>query len=183
MTSASPLMVHTVVNNLYIIIMGRDTSKPIPHKYRWLEFSFQICLRVIVAILPILAAFGIANLIYVLKYAGLMGFNICFFFPTALQWRSIEVCKSKFTQNCISVSGTHEKESLLKTAKDSSVSKQSLLSIKQVNGEGKRMRYMTPFSSKIFSHPVAVGLVGLVGVVFFLLTLASLAVHPEQSMC
>ena len=47
------------------------------------------------ALLPIFAAFGVSNLVTVLKFAGLFGFmNFCY--PAALQLRSIFVCKKEF---------------------------------------------------------------------------------------
>ena len=186
--SAYPLMIHTVVNNLYIIITGHDSSKPPSKKYKWFDFFLRIALRLIVAIFPILAAFGVANLVYVLKYAGLMGFNICFFFPTALQLRSVYVCRRRFAPSHISVSGKHsskeEHQSLLSTPNGIVASKeQSIVSMKRLEGKEKRLPYMTPYSSRIFSHPVAVVVVGTVGVFFFVLTLASLGVHPKTMTC
>lgn len=190
--SAYPLMVHTVVNNLYIIITGRDTSAKIPSK-RKLDFILRLVLRLIVGILPILAALGVANLVYVLKYAGLMGFNICFFFPTVLQWRSMSVCKRKFAPSHISVSGSHtkdeEQKSLLPASSATSAiiftaGQHSLLSTKQlVAGKKDKSQYMTPYSSVVFSHPIAVILVGVVGGCLFILTVASLGVHPSKLSC
>lgn len=181
--SAYPLMTHTVVNNVYIIIVGRDTSIQPPSEKKWRDFILRISLRLVIAIIPILAAFGVANLVYVLKYAGLMGFNVCFFFPTMLQLRSIYVCQRTFAPNRISISdgGTlHEKEerqSLL------TVSSSAPLSVQRVKGKKQSSQYMTPFSSRVFSHPVAVVTVGVLGVCFFLLTLASLAVKPVKVTC
>lgn len=185
-------MVHTVVNNIYIIITNRDTSKPSKEKYKWADFALRISLRLIVAVVPVLAAFGVANLVYVLKYAGLMGFFICFFFPTVLQLRSVYVCKQRFAPSHISVSGSHdpeEQQSLLSTGNGAttngiSTSKgQPIVSLKRLEGKEKRLPYMTPYSSRVLSHPVAVVIVGLVGVVFFALTLASLGVHPAPLTC
>lgn len=195
--SAYPLMVHTVVNNLYIIIVGRDTSRPASGKYRWLDFALRISLRLIVAVVPILAAMGVANLIYVLKYAGLMGFCICFFFPTVLQFRSIIVCRKAFMPSQISIAGdntasggSEEKRSLLSSLAPNRVGrgeisthKHSLRSTVQLRGEERRSTYMTPYSSRCSSHLVVVGLVGGVGFCLFVLALASLAVHPRKRAC
>lgn len=187
--SAYPLMVHTVVNNFYIILVGHDTSKPSSNNYRWLDFVMQLTLRIVVAIVPILAALGVANLVYVLKYAGLMGFNICFFFPTILQLRSIYVCKRKFAPSHISISGSHyneEHQSLLSSTGNGALiatHKQSLVSMKELRGKEKLLQYMTPYSSRLFSHPVVVVVVGVIGVCLFMLTLASLGVHPIPMEC
>jgi hypothetical protein len=183
--SAYPLMVHTVVNNLYLIIMGRDSSKPPLRKNRQLDFILRISLRLMVAILPILLAFGVANLVYVLKYAGLLGFNICFFFPTLLQLRSMYVCKRKFTPNHISLSGSHsdeeEQQSLLSAPQG--VGTSTLLSTKHMEGKMGHQRYTTPYSITCLSHPVTVVIVGAIGVCWFCLTLASLGVHPTEVSC
>lgn len=189
--SAYPLMVHTVVNNFYIIIVGRDSSKPTSGRYRWLDFALRITLRLIVAIVPILASMGVANLIYVLKYAGLMGFFICFFFPTILQTRSIYVCKRVFVPSQISLSGSHsnaEKQSLLSSlepneAAEISSLKHSLLSAKKLKGKERLFTYMTPYSNRCCSHWLVILLVGVLGGCLFVLALASLGVHPDRRVC
>ena len=43
--------------------------------------------------------------------------------------------------------------------------------------------YQTPYSSRFLSHPVVVCVIGGVGVVLFLLGVASLGVHPEPIFC
>ena len=179
--SAYPLMVHTIVNNFYILVMGRDTSKAPTHEHRWLDLFLRMLFRFFAAVIPILAAFGVANLVYVLKYAGLIGFNICFFFPTLLQMRSIYVCRKAFEPSFITVSGskggTEEKQSLL------SVQGTGTLFGKQENKIEKEGLYMTPFSSCLLSHPAAVVVVGLLGFFFFVLTLVGLGVHPTKVSC
>ena len=176
--SAYPLLVHTIVNNLYIIIVGHDTSKTSTYKYKWLDFLLRITLQFFAALLPILAAFAVANLFYVLKYAGLMGFNICFLFPTILQFRSIYVCRRCFSTHSISISGTRspeeEKQSLLR------VQEGTLFQDKKTD---ERAQYMTPFSSRIFSHPVAVVIVGLLGFCLFVLAIVSLGVYSDKVIC
>lgn len=163
--------------------MGHDTSKAPPSKYKWLDFILKTLFRFFAAVVPILAAFGVANLVYVLKYAGLMGFNICFFFPTILQLRSIYVCRAKFQPSYINVSGGSR---LIKNSEE----KQSLLTVQNAgtlfgkrDGKSGSELYMTPFSSCIFSSPVAVVIVGVLGFCLFILTLVSLGVHPDKVEC
>ena len=93
--SVYPLVVMTMVNNLYTVIFGKDSSE----QCDWLHFAILVGMRLGGSILPILAAMGISNLHYILNYAGLVGFSICFFFPTALQLGSQWVCKKTFTEN------------------------------------------------------------------------------------
>lgn len=92
--SSYPLMNHVISNNLYSLITGQDSSKE--PKYRF-DKLLKVSLRSTATLLPILAAFGVANLIYIFKYAGLVGF-LNLFFPTLLQLRSIYVCKNKFSK-------------------------------------------------------------------------------------
>lgn len=189
--SAYPLNIHCAVNNLYMIVTGRDTSKKPKWKYDWLLRFF---LRLIAAVLPLIAAFGVANLIYVLKYAGLFGFGICFFFPTILQLRSIYVCTKKFAGVHVSLSGSHDTKSQdgrspspePKGAIGDHVinqEKSPLLSIQELEGKDKRLLYMTPYSNAVLSHPIFVGVVGIVGVVLFVLSAVSLFVEPHKITC
>lgn len=183
--SAYPLITHTVVNNFYILITGHDTSrKP---KFRF-DFLLRLFLRFIVALLPILAAFGVANLIYVLKYTGLVGF-MCFLFPFSLQVRSIYMCKKEFSKVHISLSGSHSLEknggSNGEQRKKGTISPQleeqhSSLLAKDVKGEEKGVLHMTPYS---ISHPISVYFVGVVGSVLFLLAFTSLLLHPKKLTC
>ena len=181
--SAFPLCVHTIVNNVYLIFTGRDTSKKPKINY-WLDFLLRLGLRFAAALIPLLLAFGVSNLIYVLKYAGLIGFAICFGFPSALQLRSIYVCKNRFRSTHVDMAGGHTQETVDPSetkdeTKDDvsghmSQEKAPLLSIPQLEGKDERSLYMTPYSSRIFSHPIAVVVVMVIGLLLFLLTLVSL---------
>ena len=51
-----------------------------------------VAMRAVVAILPIVCSLFISNLVYILKYGGLVGFLTVFFFPLALQLASQYVC-------------------------------------------------------------------------------------------
>ena len=189
--SAYPLNTHCAVNNLYTIVTGRDTSKKPKWKYDWLLRFF---LRLAAAVLPLLAAFGVANLIYVLKYAGLFGFFICFFFPTILQLRSMYICTKKFAGVHVSLSGSHSKST--NDGRNSSPEPKGalgdrgidqemspLLSLQELEGKDKRSLYMTPYSNVVLSHPVFVSIVGLVGVVLFILAAVGLFVEPHKITC
>ena len=91
--SVYPLNVHPMVNNIYTVVLGHDTSKsPRNIRYRLL----LLMLRFLVALIPILLAFGISNLVTVAQFTGLFAFLVIFFFPTVLQLQSIRVCKRRF---------------------------------------------------------------------------------------
>ena len=179
--SAYPLVVHTIVNNVYTVLMGQDTTEKPKYSY---DCAIRLIIKFIAAAVPIVAALFVSNLVYVLKYAGLIGFGMCFFFPTALQLQSQRVCKRLFSPLFLSAqqgtsymrqngdNGTTEKETA------------PLLSVqKDRDGFEGRAVYMTPYSSRILSHPVTVVILGSVGTVLFVLALAGLAVHPSSVTC
>ena len=193
--SAFPLVVHVIVNNLYSLITGNDTSQKPKYKYNRFDWFLRLGLRLIIAILPILAAFGMANLVYVLKYAGLFGF-ICLFFPFLLPMRSIYVCKkrfAKFSKCHISVSGSHpticgsgkqessDEEDETKGSISPGLEKEQE-SLLLADKDGKCL-YMTPYSHLLISHPIAVWIVGAVSLVVFLFAFSSLFVHPDKLTC
>ena len=169
--SAFPLTVHCMVNNIYTIITGRDTSE----KPRWrCDWLFRFILRFVAAVLPLLAALGIANLIYVLKYAGLFGFAIALFFPAILQLRSIYVCSKEFRQ------GSSELSAL--------VQRQNLTSVIEISGiinfrQSSRRLYVTPYSRGLLSHPMVVMVIICVGLLLFLLAIISLGIGPHTITC
>ena len=168
------------VNNLYILITGQDTSRKAKYRFDWLLRMF---LRFGVAVLPILAAFGMANLINILKYAGLIGF-MCYFFPTVLQLRSIHVCKKRFSSAFRAGSmemknSGEDKEASPELEKDQKLP----LLAKDMDSKEKRSLYMTPYSIRFISHPVCVWIVGGVGLVLFVLAVISLFVYPSSMEC
>ena len=198
-----------IVNNLYIFITGQDTSKEPKYRFDWF---LQVFLRFVNAILPVLAAFGVANLIYVLKYAGLVGF-MCFMFPFLLQIKSIYTCKQRFSMFHVSLSGSHStlqqepsgtrsrsgsrspvqqgstnngEDGKETEGKDTKV--QSLISpnlekrIFSFSDKDKAL-YTTPYSNILFSNPVVVWIVGFVGSGVFLLACLSLFLHPKKMTC
>lgn len=189
--SSFPLWTHVIVNNLYILITGQDTSKKPKYRFYW---YLKIFLRFIVALIPILGAFGVANIIYILKYSGLVGF-LCLLVPFLLQLRSIAVCKKKFSEFCATKPGSSsvvkrnsDRQSMRKN-EDYMEIKDEILSItdKEVKSllskKDDRSLYMTPYSYIIFSHPATVLLVGCSVVIMFIVGLASLFVEPEKLMC
>ena len=186
--SAYPLNIHCAVNNLYMIITGRDTSKKPKWKFDWL---LRLILRFIAALLPLFAALGVANLIYVLKYGGLIGFGICFFFPTILQLRSIFVCMKKFAGVHVSLSGSHTKSrgdrssspELKGAIGDHVINQEKSPLLSELEGKDKRHLYMTPYSSLVLSNPVFVVIVGVVGAALFVLTVVSLFIEPRKITC
>lgn len=188
--SAFPLTIHCIVNNIYIILTGRDTSEPPRWRYDWL---FRFFLRFVAALIPLLAALGIANLIYVLKYAGLVGFTIALFFPAVLQLRSIYICNQKFgpftshyavngnakvTEDTPLIQSGDEKP-LLKSDKCMMIELSGVLEFRRT----KRSSYMTPYSRGYLSHPVIVLVIVAIGFCLFILAVTSLGIGPQKLTC
>ncbi len=195
-----------MVNNIYTVITGNDTSKQPKWKYDWiLRFS----LRFVAAFLPLIAAFGIANLIYVLKYAGLVGFGVCFLYPTVLQLRSTFICIKRFSITNVQLSLTNSNSSTtskskteLKTGDSSELindkdakpesrgeedttrkMSQEKAPLLEEEPKNKRHLYMTPYSNRVLSHPVFVGIVAAVEVCLFILSLVGLFIQPQKLRC
>ena len=173
--SAYPLVVHVLVNNIYIIFTGRDTSEPGKWRLDWL---LRVVLRLLGSITPILAAMGMANLIYVITYGGLTGYIVCYFFPAILQLSSIRACKKKFS-TFLSPAPSSDlfPESNETTPLSASMKK------KKREGPYNNRSYMTPYSIPGLSHPWFVAFMTGVVVVIFGLIVASLFVTPAQQKC
>ena len=151
-----------MVNNMYTVIFRQDTSQD----HSWRSFFIRLSMKFLAALLPILVAMFISNLVQVLNYAGIIGFFICYLFPTLLQLRSQWVCNKTFkdcltrctlTSHVKTVQGG-EKTPLLETASNSSCWNSHL--------------YMTPYST-IFSYFPVVIFLGMIGVISFGVTIAS----------
>lgn len=150
----------------------------------------KLFIRLFTAIVPILAAFGVSNLVEILKYTGLSGFILSFIFPTLLQLQSIRVCKKTFLGKCtvqmassvtIADSSDHEYKGSDCTANAANAEVNHSLPDKK--SQNKSSLYMTPYSSRILSHPIAVSIIGVTGILLFLLSIASLFVNPDTLSC
>ena len=197
--SAYPLTVHAIMNNIYIIITGNDTSEKPKWRYDWLLRFF---LRFVGALLPIIAAYGVANLIYVLTYAGLVGFGVSFLFPTVLQLRSTFVCIKRFRNtsveniqlNSLPTRGTDESEWSDSTHTNGNgvenynpytnhVSREELPLLREKAKDNERHLYTTPYSNAVLSHPIFVGVMGVIFMCLFIVTCISLFLKPQQLTC
>ena len=161
--SAYPLGVFTLSNNLFVLFTGSDSTELTKHKYGKL---LLLALRLGTVLLPVMASLFIANLVYVVKYAGLLGLFICYFFPIILQLQSQYVCHKMFRKaysNISSLSGSEE---------------MPLLAGRHHKTDGLRWRertYYTPYSN-VFSHPFIMVVFGVVALVVCGLIIASLTV-------
>ena len=178
-----------------MVITGNDTSKKPKWRFDWiLRFS----LRFVTALLPLIAAMGMANLIYVLKYAGLVGFGVCFLFPTVLQLTSTFVCIKRFSSTNVQLSLAnhstaidealpHNASELINdknekpdsNSEETSQEKSPLLK----ENPAKRLLYMTPYSNVVLSHPIFVGIIGVIEACLFILSLVGLFIQPLKLVC
>ena len=196
--SAYPLTIHAMVNNIYIIITGHDTSEHPKWRFDWL---LRFLLRLTVATVPLAAAFVVSNLIFVLKYAGLLGFGVCFLYPTVLQLASTYVCIREFgdkaQRNRLSLrhSGGEESSELEQknrnAAKLSSVSeeakrthmKEEKSPLLEEKPEGSKRLYMTPYSNVVMSHPYFVIAMAVIEACLSVLAFAGAFVRPHLLTC
>ena len=166
-----------IVNNIYSVFFSRVTRK----RSKRGDQLLKPLIRLFAAVIPFAVAFGVSNLVSVLQYASLSGFLLSFIFPTALQLQSIRVCKKVFrgvhsVQAMFPTDGSTEKEErnmTLTTSADSST---------QDNKPwNESSLYMTPYSTRILSRPIAVIIIGAIGGSLFLLTIASLPADHIQA--
>lgn len=163
--SAYPLSVFAMSNNLFVVFTGLDTTELNKCKHGRL---LLVVLRLVTAIPPIVASLFIANLVYVVTYAGLLGLCICYLFPIILQLRSQYVCHKTFGEVFTRVSSFSV-----------TVSEElPLLAGRHHRTSGLRWRvktYYTPYSN-VFSHPIIVMMFGVVALVTCGLIIGSLTV-------
>ena len=178
----------TISSRLSVVV----TPLASPNTQQARDCILQYTIKFFSAILPIVAALFVSNLVYVLKYAGITGFFICFLFPTALQLRSIWVCSREFESRPVTVKmkvpplrggegGENEKTKKSEMARGGW--KKLTCGFRSLRKRLSLMfvSYQTPYSSRFLSHPLVVCLIGGIGVALFLLGVCSLAVHPTQS--
>ena len=133
----------------------------------------MLLIKLFAAIVPILIAFGVSNLVDVLVYSGLTGFILGFVFPAVLQLQSTRVCKKVFSVLLTEKTTSSSKDT------DSHTRAEVVCSLHDKKPKTQSSLYMTPYSTRILSHPVAVTILGSLGVIFFLVTIASLASEQE----
>ena len=188
--SAYPLVVHVLVNNIYIIITGRDTSEKGKWQFDWL---LRVILRLVGSISPLLASMGMANLIYIINYGGLTGYIVCYFFPAILQLASIHRCKMIFFSPSVStrnyVQQVDQKgtpvvpPSVRKGDQGTNTSSEDEGAPLLPNRWSRNHSYMTPYSIPGLSHPLFVAAMMVILVVMFVMIVVSIFVHADPMKC
>lgn len=171
--SAYPLVVLTIANNLYLIFTGKDADSD-KRRYAW---ALKLLLKFISAILPLISGLFIANLVNVLQFAGLLGFLVCYLFPTLFQLGSQYQCLRLFGNSTAGDNEDSETEDIAllqdanrKTNKD--LCRQWWLTY-------KNPVYWTSYSTP-FSHPIGVVVMATVAFMLFLLAIASIVLSIEE---
>ena len=147
--------------------------------------------------MPIVCSLFISNLVYILKYGGLVGFLTAFFIPLALQLASQYKCVKVFgkalpadtrgtplephvdTEMEVLKNGEEEGAELTEESGDESGREKPGKKGKPLPKKKAKPLYMTPYSFPILSHPVAVVITGLLGGATFVIALVSLAYSVE----
>lgn len=170
--SAYPLATICIANNIYMVITGRDTSEAGKWKYDWL---LRLSIRFFSSILPLALGFAAANLVFILTYAGQLGFVTYFLVPVVLQLRSIYVCKKTFSP----------RPSKPEISSGSVLLNDELESSPLVTNAEKQsgFTYMTPYSNVVCSHPIFVAIMGFFGLCFFVISILSIFIGPDKLTC
>ena len=167
-----------IANNIYSVFFRKDTGK----RTKRCDRLLKPLIRLFAAVVPLAVAFGVSNLVTVMQYTGLSGFILSFAFPTALQLQSIRVCKRVFRGVC-TVQTTFPTDVL--TEKDDSMKLstggQVVCSPQEKKPRNESSFYMTPYSTRILSHPIAVIIIGAIGRLLLLVTIGSLFFKPETT--
>ena len=171
------LNIQPIVNNIYSVFFRQDTRK----RTKRCDRLLKPLIRLFAAIIPLLVAFGVSNLVTALQYAGLTGFILSFIFPTALQLQSIRVCKRVFRGVCTAqtmfpTDVLTEKDDSMKLSTGGHI----VCSPQEKKPQNESSLYMTPYSTRILSHPIAVIIIGAIGGLLLLLTIGSLFFKPEK---
>ena len=177
--SAYGLNIHPLASNIYAVLTGNNTCKK---RHKRCEQLVKFVIRLFTAVIPISAAFGVSNLVHVLQYSMLSGFVLCLMFPTALQLQSIRVCKRTFRSTHTAFISTATGSRKYKNS-DGDAGTEVFHSSRDKKQWSESSLYMTPYSTRILSHPTAVLIIGAVGVLLFLVTIASLFVQPQPLEC
>ena len=179
------LNIQPIANNIYSVFFRQDAGKT---RSKRCDQLLKVLIRLFAAVVPLAVAFGVSNLVTVLQYAGLTGFLLSFIFPTALQLQSIRVCKRIFRGVCtaqtmfpIDVSTADDaKEKGKHDSMKLSTGGHIVCSQQEKKPRNESSLYMTPYSTRILSHPIAVIIIGAIGGLLLLLTIGSLFFKPEK---
>ena len=171
--SAYPLVVYFTSNNIFLVLMGKDTSQ----KSSTREWVILLLIKAIYGVLPLIMSLFVSNLVFILKYAGLVAFLTTCFFPAVLQLTSYRKCAKVFGHKHSEASkdSPPSNELEMDTVKTEEGAPLMESEKKEQPSPEEKAVYETPYSLPVLSHPLTVVVQLTVGVVFFVAASASIA--------
>ena len=185
-----------VADNVYLALFCRDISQ----EKGWKPTLMLLVLRLVISLVPLVMAMFVTNLVYVSKYAGLIGFFVSMACPVVLQLRSQWVCRERLasviaisteTTNHTDESGVEESMNVADQNDDNDVASQQTnpflkgSTIEKNNSFSIRkfltffwcfqhsVLYHTPYST-VLSYPLSVFFFSILLVILFLFAVSSL---------
>ena len=175
-SSIFPLHIHLIASNIYTVFFEPCSCR----KQKKCDWALKSLIKIFAAIIPISAAFFISNLVQVVQYGGLSGFVLGFIFPTALQLQSIRVCKRTFLNHDVVHTRFNADPTEKKIGMTVIAGAGVFHSSQDKKPQNESSLYMTPYSTQILSHPTAVLIIGAIGGLLFLLSVAGVFVQQFQ---
>ena len=183
--SSYPLAVLVMKDNLFMAITGQDsvtgTTPDEDTRLKKKQQVLRLVLSLCISILPLTGSFFVANLVDITRYAGLIGFAKCYFYPALLQLKSQYDCNKVFFEAV--------KQAQLEATKpvDVSINDETVPLISNKTEEFPQVQYLqwnnptytTPYQT-IFSHPIMVVVLSLFSIVAFGLAVASLPLRVHE---
>ena len=177
--SVYPLSVHVATNNIYPLITKHSTSEKHNFKYKGL---LLLVLRFVFGVIPVIAALGLSNLIYIINVAGFL-MLASYVPPFLLQARSIQVCKQHFVKNCTQKTELLSRYSYNTGNEESSVKKKKKCCGSWWRSGDDENQFRTPYSYPVISHQITAVVLAIYGVLMFTFLVAGLFVKPQDLTC
>ena len=177
--STYPIVVYFTSNNIYLVLMGKDTSQ----KTSTRDWMVLVLIKAIFGVLPLIVALFVSNLIYINKYSGLVAFLMSALFPGVLQLTSQRKCAKVFGGKREGVADSEQTPSTgLEMDTIKSEEGAPLMEGEKADSEKKEASpreketvYMTPYSLPVLSHPIVTVVQLAVAGVLFVAASASIA--------
>jgi len=171
-------------DNLFMAITGHDSvTGKVENEERRTRIKkrlLRMILTLSVAILPLTGSFFVANLVDIMRYAGLLGFAKCYFYPAVLQLKSQYDCNKVFYEAVEQSQPDNKSSSINKDSQEDEkvpLIADEFAALKYFHW--KNPSYTTPYHT-VFSHPYMVVVLSLFSIVAFGLTIASLPIQVHQ---
>ena len=155
--------------------MGKDTSQ----KTSTREWVILVLIKAIYGVLPLMCALFVSNLVFILKYAGLVAFLTSGLFPAVLQLTSQRKCAKVFGGKRQDTAGPLQptpnmglEMDVIKTEEGAPLMESEK---KEKPPAEKEAVYTTSYSLPVLSHPIAAVVHLAVGGVLFVAASASIA--------